>query len=571
MKHIALTLATLAAFMTGSLRAQTESFDIVIYGGTASGVAAAIQGARMGKKVALVVNGKHIGGMTTGGLGLTDTGKHDTIGGISDEFYHRIYLYYKNPSAWRQDKREEFVAWMPEHWGVDGKKTEETQRMWLFEPHAAEQVLDEMLKESGAQLFLNERLDLKNGVKKDGTNIVSIAMESGRVFAGKEFIDATYEGDLMAKAGVKYLTGRESNAQYGETFNGKYPKPPQRIPIDPYRIAGDPKSGVLPPIEPAMPGEKGDAVDHVQAYNFRLCLTDDPENRVPFAKPANYNPDNYELLARWLDYRRDKIKPGISRIGKVALGGDNSNIGINFDAMPNRKTDSNDGSVFGSDWAGGSKNWPDGDYATREKLWQAHKDYQQGLLWFLANDPRVPQSVRDEMNKWGLAKDEFVDNDNWPYQLYVREARRMISDYVMTEHDATGAKSAEDPIAIASYPLDSHSGSYFIDDKGVLWREPGFYIAKNQLLGISYRSIVPKASECTNLFVTCCLASSHAAYGSIRMEPVLMMLGQAAATAAAIAIDEGTTAQNVPYQKLRKHLLADKMIVDKSRFEPKKP
>jgi len=547
-------------------RAETQSFNIVVYGGTASGVAAAVQGTRMGKKVALLVDGKHVGGMTSGGLGLTDTGKFDTIGGISDDFYHRIYLYYKIPTAWSREARAPFFAWMPDHWGVDGKRTEALQRMYIFEPHAAEQVLNQMLKEAGVQVFLNERLDLQDGVTKEGTNIVSLKMESGRVFAGQEFIDATYEGDLMAKAGVKYFVGREANAQYGETMNGKYPKPPTRMNVDPYRVPGDPSSGLLPPAVPMPPGRKGDADGLVQAYNFRLCLTDVPENRVPFVKPASYDPANYELLARWLDSRRSKIKPGISRTGFLALGGDNSNIGINFDRLPNRKTDSNDGSQFGSDWAGGSQNWPEGSYAEREKLWLKHKEYQQGLLWFMANDPRVPQSVRDEMQKWGLAKDEFLDTDHWPFQLYVREARRMISDYVMTEHDALGDKLAEDPIAIASYPMDSHSGSYLVDDKGVLLREPGFYIPKHRLIAISYRSITPRAAECTNLFVTCCLASTHAAYGSIRMEPVLMMLGQAAATAAALAIDGKTTVQNVPYAKLKEKLLANGMILDTSRF-----
>jgi hypothetical protein len=554
-------IAALLMVQTFAHAADETEWDIVVYGGTSSGVTAAVQAARMGRKVVLIEPGKHLGGMSSGGLGMTDIGSAGTIGGLADEFYAGVYNYYLKPEAWRQDAREPFFEWMPDNWGVDGKRAEETKRQYLFEPHAAERVFVDMLKTTAARVVYGERLNLKNGVKKDGTRILSITMESGRVFHGKAFVDTTYEGDLLAKAGVKYIVGREPNSQYNETLNGKFPTPPVHIKIDPYVIPGDPSSGILPPaVLVTDPGKKGEGDDLVQAYNYRLCLTDARDNQVAITKPANYNPKDYELLARWIVSKADKLKPGPSRIGHVALGGKNSNIGINFDLIPNRKTDSNDGSHFGSDLAGASKNWPEGDYAERERIGKRVRDYTLGLLWFLGNDARVPQEVRSEMLRWGLARDEFTDNGNFPHQIYVREARRMISDYVMTDHDGFGKARADDSIALASYPLDSHSASYYVHE-GKLYREPGFY-AKSQVFPISYRAIRPRAAECTNLTVGGCISATHAAYGSVRMEPVFMMLGQAAGAAAAISAESGQSVQDIPYAKLRERLLADKAKLD---------
>jgi hypothetical protein len=509
--------------MAASVTAAESKTDVVVYGGTSAGVTAAVEAARMGRRVVLVEPGKHLGGMTSSGLGMTDNGSTTTIGGLAREFYRRVYRYYQGSGAWKQQTRAEFVAWMPKTWGVDGPRMETIQEQFLFEPHAAEAVFDAMAREAGVEVVLGERLDLKQGVTRDGPRITSIRMESGREFAARTFIDATYEGDLMSRSGVSYIVGREPNSRYGETLNGVFPFTPAPFPkISPFVVAGEPTSGLLPRVEPQPPGTKGQGDRRVQAYNFRICLTDVPENRVPFEKPASYNPLDYELLARLIATMKD-VRPGPRRAAAMGLRGKGLDLGINFELVPNRKTDSNCGSEFGSDMFGRSYDWPEADYAARQKLWDEHKHYTQGLLWFLAYDERVPQPVRDEMQRWGLAKDEFTDNDHWPRQLYVREARRMISDYVVTEQIAKGADPATDGVALASYPLDSHGVTLYIDENRVLHRERGFFVGTKPF-PVSYRAIRPKASECTNLLVPGCLSASHAAYGSIRMEPVFMML-----------------------------------------------
>lgn len=553
-------LALSFSLSAGPCRAAEPACDILVYGGSASGVVAAVQAARMGKSVILVEPGRHIGGLTASGLGMTDVGVFGTIGGVAKEFYHRIYDYYTRKDAWKADTRDEFFAWLPGSWGVDGKRAQELGILLQFEPHAAESVFKDMLREAGVRLVHGERLDLGKGVRKKDARITSLVMESGREFSARMFIDATYEGDVMAKAGVRYVTGRESNAHYGETLNGILPSGPAVFEkVSPYIVAGDPSSGLLPHVEPKPPGKPGDADFRQQAYNFRVCLTDVPENRVPIEKPAGYNPLEYEALIRWIGTLKN-VRPGTARSALVALGGENRNLGISFHRMPNRKTDSNIGSEFGSDYLGMSWDWADGDYALREKRWQQHKTYILGLIWTLANDERLPESVRAEAKRWGLPKDEFVDNGNWPFQLYVREARRMVSDYVVTEHDARGAKSAEDPVALGSYHSDSHGVTYYVDEQGRLCREKGFYV-RTGVFGISYRSIRPKAAECTNLLVPMCLSASHAAYGPTRMEPVFMMLGHAAGAAASLALDRGVTVQDLPYATLRAKLEADRQVL----------
>lgn len=536
---------------------------MLVYGGSASGVTAAVAAARLGKRVVLVEPGRHLGGLTAGGLGMTDVGSAATIGGLSREFYRRVHAHYTRAEAWKAERRQDYVDWMPLHFGYDGKRSDQAGIFFLFEPHVAEQVFRDWLREANVQAVFGERLDLRQGVRKEGPRIVAIRMESGREFSARIFIDATYEGDLMAKTGVSYVVGREGNAKYGETLNGILPSGPAVFArVSPYVIPGDPSSGLLPRVEPKPPGRPGDPDLRQQAYNFRVCLTDVPDNRVPIEKPADYNPLEYEALARWIASGKE-ASPGPARAALVALGGPNRNLGLTFHRLPNRKTDSNNGSEFGSDYFGMSWDWAEGDYALREKRWQQHKGYTQGMLWFLGHDERCPEAVRREMQRWGLAKDEFVDTGNWPFQLYVREARRLVSDYVMTEHDARGQRQAEDSVALASYHSDSHGVTLYVDAEGRLCREKGFFVATG-IFPISYRAIRPRATECTNLLVPMCLSSSHAAYGPTRMEPVFMMLGHSAGTAASLAIDRRVSVQDLPYPELRSRLLAEHQILDRS-------
>ncbi len=514
----------------------TEPWDLVVYGGTAGGVTAAVQAARMGKRAVLVEPSRHIGGLTSGGLGMTDAGRREVIGGLSREFYRRIKKHYENESAWRQQKRSEYAHL---------KESEDA--LMRFEPKVAELVLRQMLEEAKVAVVTGERLDLGKGVVCNGPRIVRIVMESGREFAGRMFIDASYEGDLMAKAGVSYTVGREANAQYGETLNGvqvrratshQFDKP-----VDPYVKAGDPASGLLPGVHGGDPGKDGEADRRIQAYCFRMCLTDVPENRLPFPKPAGYDAQRYELFLRYI------------------LAGWR-NVWGNHQLMPNRKTDTNNHGAFSTDHIGANYEYPDGDYAVRERIIRDHEDYQKGLFWFLCNDPRVPEDLREKISKWGPAKDEFTDNGNWPHQLYIREARRMVGDYVNSELDCRRVRVTPDSVGMGSYNMDSHNVQRHVDKNGHARNEGDIQVSPGGPYAISYGAIRPKAGECENLLVPVCLSSTHIAYGSIRMEPVFMVLGQSAATAAVQAIEQGVSVQNIDTARLRARLLADKQVLE---------
>ena len=498
----------------------THSYDICVYGGTSAGVTAAVQAAKMGKSVILIEPSSHLGGLSAGGLGATDIGNKAAIGGLSRDFYTRIHAHY-NPD-----------------------KSPATQ--WTFEPHVAEKIFNDMLKEADVPVIFNERLNLKDGVVKIRNRIVYIKTESQKKYKAKMFIDATYEGDLVALAAVSYTVGREANAAYSETLNGVQTKNAihhQFIkPVDPYITPGDPESGLLPGVNNNGPGTEGQADHRVQAYCFRLCATNVPENRRPWPKPENYDPLRYELLLRNFE------------------AGDNR-IPWNPIMMPNGKTDSNNNFAISTDNIGCNYDYPDGDYKTRATIIAEHENYQKGLMWTLANSPRVPDKVREHFNEWGLSKDEFTDNDNWPHQLYIREARRMVSDYVMTEHNCRGSLVVADPVGLAAYTMDSHNVQRYVDENGFARNEGDVQIGGFPPYPISYRSIVPKSSQCTNLAVPVCLSASHIAYGSIRMEPVFMILGQSAATAASHAIDQKTTIQNINYQTLKQKLLEDDQIL----------
>jgi hypothetical protein len=519
--------------------ADEPSYDLVVYGGTSGGIAAAIQTRRMGKTAIVIEPGKHLGGMTTGGLGATDIGNKAAIGGISREFYQRIKKHYSDSANWKHEKPENYRS---------GRASEQAQEdaMWTFEPSVAERIFDQMCHEAGVVVVKQERLDLKGGVANQSGRITSIRMESGKTFRGRMFVDATYEGDLMAQAGVSYTVGREGNSQYGETLNGVQTKNAtkhQFVPgVDPYVIKGDKSSGLLPRLHAGTPGEEGSADQRVQAYNFRMCLTDVKENQIPFAQPDGYDAREYELLLRNFEAgeTRSPFSPTL---------------------MPNRKTDVNNNHGFSTDNIGHSYDWPDADHATREKIFHDHLQYQQGLYWTLISNPRVPEKIRSEVSRWGLCQDEFHDFAGWPHQLYVREARRMVCDYVMTQHHCQGQSVAEDPVGLAAYTMDSHNVQRYVDAQGQVRNEGDVQVGGFSPYPISYRSIVPREGECQNLFVPVCLAATHIAYGSIRMEPVFMVLGQSCATAAALAIDGGTSVQKVDYAKLRERLLADKQVL----------
>ncbi|MFQ6131712.1 MAG: FAD-dependent oxidoreductase [Armatimonadota bacterium] len=515
-------------------------YDVVVYGGTSAGVAAAIQVARMGKTVVVVEPGTHLGGLTSGGLGATDIGNKAAIGGISREFYQRIYRHYVEDSAWQHERRDEYF-------GRLRRRRPEADTMWTFEPHVAEAVFEAMLQEQQVPVVFGERLDLTKRVRKRNRRIGAIVMESGRIFRGRMFVDATYEGDLMALAGVSYTVGREANATYGETLNGvqtaRATHHQFNHPIDPYVVPGDPASGLLPRVGAHDPGEDGTGDHRVQAYCFRMCLTDVPENRVPVPKPDGYDPMQYQILLRYL-------QAGWSQV----FG--------NHKMMPNRKSDTNNHGAFSTDNIGMNYDYPEGDYATRERIVREHESYQKGLMWFLANDPRVPESVQSQVRRWGLPRDEFTDNGHWPHQLYVREARRMVSDYVMTEHNCRGTRVAEDSVGLGAYGMDSHNTQRYVDADGHVRNEGDVQVGGFSPYPISYRSIIPKRGECRNLLVPVCLSASHIAYGSIRMEPVFMIMGQSAATAAVHAMDERATVQNVNYTRLRQRLLDDGQILE---------
>ena len=534
-----LTLKYVAVWMIVSIHLQVtaaDRYDVVVYGGTSGGVTAAVQCSRMGKTVVLIESTQFLGGLTTGGLGATDIGNKRAIGGLSREFYQRIYKYYLAPERWTRETREAYFK--------DRVRNEES--MWTFEPSVATKIFNDMITEANVPVVFGQRLDLKKGVIKDGARITKIVMESGRSFEASVFIDATYEGDLMAKAGVSYHVGRESNQIYAETINGLQMKGTihhQFVKqVDPYIKPGNPSSGLLPGVTAMPVGKDGDGDHRIQAYNFRLCTTDKAENRRPWPKPEGYNELRYELLLR-------NFEAGDKRVPWHPLW------------MPNRKSDTNNNFAFSTDNIGMNYEYPDGDYAVREKIWKEHEQYTKGLTWTLANHPRVPESVRQEFNRIALVKDEFVDNDNWPRQLYVREARRMVSDYVMSEKNCKRIEIVADSVGMGAYNMDSHNTQRYVTEEGFARNEGDIQIGTKPY-PISYRSIRPKAEQCTNLLVPVCLAASHISYGSIRMEPVFMVMGQSAATAAVHAINEQTNVQRIDPDKLQKQLLKDGQMLD---------
>ncbi|UCF38732.1 MAG: FAD-dependent oxidoreductase [Acidobacteriota bacterium] len=519
-------------------------YDIVIYGGTSAAVTAAVEGVRQGKSVIVVCPELHLGGMTSGGLGWTDTGNKAVIGGLAREFYHRIWRHYHKPEAWKWQSQAEYGNRGQGTPAIDGAQ----RTMWIFEPHVAEQVFEDLISEHAVPVVRNRWLDRQSGVKSEGGRIISITTTSGETYRGKVFIDASYEGDLMAAAGVSYHVGRESSATYGERWNGiqkaaRHHRHFFAYPTDPYRIPGDPSSGLLPRISSESPGEDGAGDHRIQAYCFRMCLTRVTANRIPFPKPEGYDPAEYELLLRVFEsgWRETFDK---------------------FDPIPNLKTDTNNHGPFSTDNIGRNYGYPEGSYEERRAIVEEHERYQKGWLYFIANDPRVPAEVRETMAEWGLAADEFQDNGGWPYQIYVRKARRMLGTYVMTEQDTLGIRTTPGPIGMGSYTMDSHNVQRYVTPEGYVQNEGDIGVHPEDPYLIAYGSVITKAEEFSNLLVPICLSSSHIAYGSIRMEPVFMILGQSCATAAAIAIEQDIPVQQVSYAELRKKLLESNQVLE---------
>jgi hypothetical protein len=507
--------------------------DVVVYGGTSAGVTAAVQAAVLGRSVVLIEQSSHIGGLTSGGLGATDIGNKAAIGGLSRRFYSLLWEHYSQAAAWQWQQRSEYRS---------GRLGAKDNAMWTFEPQVAERTLRRMLAEHQIDIVVGERLNLTSGVEATGTRITSIRMESGREFHGKMFIDATYEGDLMAKAGVSFTVGREANSRYDETLNGVQVKNAVHhqfvVPVDPYIVPGDVSSGLLPGINAGPLATDGTGDHRVQAYCFRMCITDVDANRAPWVKPKDYDEQLYELLLR-------NFEAGDMRMPWNPIW------------MPNRKTDTNNNFAVSTDFIGQNYQWANADYATRELIFNRHLSYQQGLMWSLAHHPRVPKKVREHFQQFGPAKDEFAKHGNWPHQLYVREARRMVSDYVMSQHDCQGRRQVEDAIGLAAYTMDSHHIQRYVDEHGHVRNEGDVEIGGFPPYPISYRSIRPMKAECENLLVPVCLSASHIAYGSIRMEPVFMVLGQSAATAASQAIENNVAVQDIDINELQERLLAD--------------
>ncbi|MCC5844528.1 MAG: FAD-dependent oxidoreductase [Verrucomicrobia bacterium] len=518
---------------------ETLETDLCIYGATSAGVIAAKTAVGRGLRVVLLQPGLFVGGMSSGGLGCTDFGKEHVIGGAARQFYRDLGAWY-------------------------GLKEEE----WMFEPKAASAVFERYLREAGVKVQTCQFLDR---VEKEGARITRIRMLGGLSVRARYFMDATYEGDLLAKAGVGFHVGRESNAVHGETINGVQVRAHHQFtfPVDPYVVEGDPGSGTLPGVrqEEAAPDGSGDQM--IQAYNFRMCMTDDPDLRIAWEKPDGYDDAEFELARRWFRHPQQGYNALLhfERDGDVVPPTKFDLLTAKTDAGF-RKTDTNNHGPFSSDFIGRNWAWPQADYATREKIFQEHVTYQKGLYWFMANDPSVPENLRRAHRRFGLAGDEFVETGHWPHQLYVREARRMVSDYVLSEQDTQHRRHPEDSVGMGSYQMDSHNCQRFVRD-GEVRNEGDVQLQPAGPYAISYRSLVPRKSECENLAVPVCISASHIAFGSVRMEPVFMVLAESATLAISLAAADNAPLQDVPYAKLLPLLREARQVLTLADIVPK--
>ncbi len=518
----------------------TLTADLCIYGGTSAGVAAAVTASKRGLSVILLQPGHHLGGMTSGGLGWTDYGRKYVIGGLSYSFYQEV----------------------GKHYGL----AEE----WQFEPKVAEGVFNRWVKEHHVDVRLCQFLDT---VAMDGQRIAAVTMLGGLTVKARMFMDASYEGDLLAKAGVSYHVGREANSVYGEQLNGIQVRDKHQFShaVDPYIVAGDPSSGLLPQVEAAdMRKQQGEGDRRVQAYNFRMCMTDDPALKVDWEKPAGFDPAQYVLATRWFNGDKDNYNEQVYPDSPDPAKKFRNGVPAKFDILPNQtpggfyKTDTNNHGPISSDYIGASWAWAESGYEAREAIFQKHVTYQKGLYWHLANDAAIPQKYRDAYSRWGLPNDEFLDTGHWPHQLYIREARRMVADYVVTEHDCNEKVLAEDPVGMGSYTMDSHNCTRFVamdGGKARVLNEGDVQVPPTDPYPLSYRAVVPGRGSASNLFVPVCFSASHIAYGSARMEPVFMVLGESCAIAAKLCIDADCDVQDLPYAELHPELLQAKQVL----------
>ncbi|WP_153800175.1 FAD-dependent oxidoreductase [Foetidibacter luteolus] len=519
-----ISLFVFAIMITAVLPAQKSvTVDVCVYGGTSAGVMAAYTAKKLNKTVLLIEPGKNLGGLTTGGLGYTDIGNKYAITGLSRNFYRRIGKYYGR------------------------------FEQWIFEPHVAEETFQQYIKQADVEVLYNHQLKT---VVKVGKNIQQIITEEAnstgtQVVKAAMFIDCSYEGDLMAKAGVSYTVGREANSEYGETYNGVQLRNKHQFPegVDPYKIPGKPESGLLWGISNETLAPQGAGDQKVQAYNFRICLTSQPENAVPVTRPADYDSTRYDLLLRVLEKINAKDLNAVMKI----------------DHMPNHKTDINNNGAFSTDMIGMNYDFPEADYAKRKEIFTAHENYVKGFLYFIGHDSRMPEHLRKEMLQWGYPKDEYVNNNHWSPQMYVREARRMKGAYIMTQANCEGREVAKDAVGMAAYTMDSHNCQRLVVN-GQVKNEGDVQVGGFGPYPIAYQCLVPKQEECNNLLVPVCLSATHIAYGSIRMEPVFMVLAQSAATAAVEAINSNTTVQQVNIKKVQQ-MLAEDPLADGSTAE----
>ncbi len=519
-KLICCATAALMLLLSACSSPEAE-YDVCVYGGTSAGVIAAYAVAKQGKKVLLVEPGQRLGGMSSGGLGQTDIGNKQVVKGLALDFYRRVGAHYGRLES------------------------------WIFEPSVAENIFKDYIARGNVEVLYNHRLV---GVQKQGATIKSIFLENvkgeplAEIFA-KQFIDCTYEGDLMARAGVTYVVGREDNKVYGEDHNGVQMQHLHQFVdnVDPYVEKGNPASGLLWGISDAALAPTGSGDNMVQAYNYRICLTSDKDNMLPIEKPANYDPARYELLLRIIEAQKNYNLNGYFIISP----------------MPNNKTDINNRGAFSTDMIGMNHDYPEASYERRAEIIQAHKDYTLGLLWFMGNDERVPKQLRDQMLALGLPKDEYVEYGHWTPQLYIREARRMVGEYVATQANCDNIAKVDDGVGMAAYTMDSHNCQRVVivkDGKAMVKNEGNVEISGGLPYDVSYRCLTPKREECDNLLVPVCLSASHIAYGSIRMEPVFMLLGQSAAKAACLAIDGGVKVQEVDVKEIQRMYEEDPLL-----------